>query len=154
QGRLQDDLSLSPDGNRIRFSVVDAVNLTYELWEARVDGSGLHRVFPGWNNPPAECCGRWSADGQYYFFQSAGEGASNVWVVTDASHWWRTASREPVQLTNGPLQFSQPLPSKDGKRLFVVGEQRRAELVRYDAGSGAFVPFLAGISAGETDFSR
>jgi Tol biopolymer transport system component len=57
-------------------------------------------------------------------------------------------------LTSGPLRFSVPVPSKDGKRLFVVGEQRRAELVRYDSASGAFVPFLGGMSAGETDFSR
>jgi Tol biopolymer transport system component len=38
--------------------------------------------------------------------------------------------------------------------LFVVGEQPRAELKRYDARSGQFAPFLSGISAGELDFSR
>ena len=154
QGELQGDLSIAPDGSRLRFSVENPVNLTYEIWEARTDGSGLHRVFPGWNNPPAECCGRWTADGQYYVFQSTRNGTSNIWAVADATHWWQKTSREPVQLTNGPLQFGLPLPSKDGKRLFVVGEQRKAELVRFDAASGAFVPFLGGISAGETDFSR
>jgi len=154
QGALGGDLSFAPDGGRLRFSVANPVNLTYELWEARADGSGMRRVFPGWNNPPAECCGQWTADGRYYVFQSKRDGASNIWAVADASHWWQKASREPVQLTNGPLQFSLPLPSKDGKRLFVVGEQRRAELVRYEAASGEFVPFLGGISAGETDFSR
>jgi Tol biopolymer transport system component len=154
QGLVQGDVGIAPDGSRIRFSVQNPVNLSYELWEARTDGTGLHRFLPGWNKPPAECCGRWSADGQYYFFQSARNGTGNIWAVADTNHWWQKASREPVQLTNGPLQFSTPLPSKDGRRLFVVGEQRRAELVRYDAASGAFVPFLGGISAGETDFSR
>src|SRR4029077_1619956 len=47
-----------------------------------------------------------------------------------------------------------PVPSRDGRRLFVVGEQPRAELLRYDARSGQFTPFLSGISAGELDFSR
>jgi len=154
QGLLQGDTAIAPDGSRIRFSVQNPVNLNSELWEARPDGTGLHRFLSGWNNPPDECCGRWSADGEYYFFQSARNGTSNIWVAADARHWWQNVSRQPVQLTNGPLQFSGPLPSKDGKRLFVVGEQRRAELVRYDAASGAFVPFLGGISAGETDFSR
>jgi eukaryotic-like serine/threonine-protein kinase len=154
QGGLQGDLSFAPDGSRLRFSVQNPVNLTSELWEARADGSGLHRVFPGWNLPPAECCGHWTSDGQYYFFESARDGASNVWAVPEANYWWQKVSREPVQLTNGPLQFGGPLPSNDGKRLFVLGEQRRAELVRYDAASGAYVPFLGGISAGETDFSR
>ena len=68
--------------------------------------------------------------------------------------WWRKVSREPVQLTTGPLQFSNPLPSRDGKKLFVVGIQPRAELVRYDAKSGDFVPYLGGISASDVDFSR
>ncbi len=154
QGTLLGDLSFAPDGSRLRFSVQNPLDLTAELWEARRDGSELHRVLPGWNNPPFDCCGQWTADGQYYVFQSLSNGTNNIWAVADKSHWWQKASREPVQLTNGPLDFSSPLPSKDGKKLFVVGDQRRAELVRYDATSGAFVPFLGGISAGETDFSR
>jgi Tol biopolymer transport system component len=60
----------------------------------------------------------------------------------------------PAQLTTGPLQFGNPLPSPDGKSLFVTGIQPRAELVRYDAKSGNFVPFLDGISAGDVDFTR
>jgi dipeptidyl aminopeptidase/acylaminoacyl peptidase len=59
-----------------------------------------------------------------------------------------------LQLTTGPLSFSAPVPSKDGKKLFVIGAQLRAELVRYDFKSGEFVPYLGGISAGELDFSR
>ena len=38
--------------------------------------------------------------------------------------------------------------------MFVVGTQPRAELVRYDARSKLFVPFLGGISAGDLEFSR
>jgi Tol biopolymer transport system component len=37
--------------------------------------------------------------------------------------------------------------------LFVIGEQPRAELVRYDRQSKNFLPFLSGISAGEIDVS-
>jgi Tol biopolymer transport system component len=114
----------------------------------------MHALFPGWNTPPAECCGRWTPDGKYYVFQSSREGASNIWIVPDRSEFWRKVAREPVQLTTGPLQFYNPLPSKDGKKLFVVGVQPRAELVRYDSKSGDFVPFLGGISAGDVDFSR
>ena len=46
------------------------------------------------------------------------------------------------------------MPSADGKKLFVSAQQGRAELIRYDPKSSQFVPFLAGISAGELDFSR
>jgi Tol biopolymer transport system component len=50
--------------------------------------------------------------------------------------------------------LSTPLPSKDGKHLFVVGQTYRGELERFDSKSGQFAPFLAGISAEEAVFSR
>jgi Tol biopolymer transport system component len=65
----------------------------------------------------------------------------------------RNGSRVPLQLTTGPLRFSRVLPSRDGGKLFVLGTQPRGELVRYDARSRQFLPFLSGISASELDFS-
>jgi eukaryotic-like serine/threonine-protein kinase len=146
--------AFSPDGARLRFSTNDQVNNTYSIWEARADGSGMHQLLAGWHTPPSECCGTWTPDGRYYIFQSTQEGASNIWILPDHTSWWRKASLEPVQLTTGPLQYLNPLPSKDGKKLFVLGVQPRAELVRYDAKSGEFIPFLGGLSAGDVDFSR
>jgi len=147
-------ISFSPDGNRFRFTAKNLADNTSALWEARADGSDMHPLFPGWNNPPAECCGHWARDGKYYVFQSTRDGATNIWIVREHSPWWRKAWREPVQLTVGPLQLSNPLPSADGKKLFAIGTRKRAELVRYDAKSGEFVPYLGGISAGDVDFSR
>jgi serine/threonine protein kinase/Tol biopolymer transport system component len=147
-------ISFSPDETRMRFTVTNLVNGISAIWEARADGSNMHPLFPGWNTPPNECCGRWTPDGKYYVFQSSREGASNIWIVPERSEFWRKSTREPIQLTTGPLQFANPLPSKDGKKLFVIGVQPRAELVRYDSKSGDFVPFLGGISAGDVDFSR
>ena len=66
---------------------------------------------------------------------------------------FRKITSEPVQLTTGPLSFSNPVPSKDGNKLFVIGEKLRGELVRYDAGSRQFMPYLGGISASEVEFS-
>jgi Tol biopolymer transport system component len=59
----------------------------------------------------------------------------------------------PVQLTSGPLNYSQPTPSADGKSLFAYGTRGRGELVRYDARLGEFVPYLGGISAFGVSFS-
>jgi Tol biopolymer transport system component len=58
-----------------------------------------------------------------------------------------------VLLTTDPLNFYSPAPSRDGKKLFVMAEQPRAELVRYDSSSGQFLPFLRGISAGDVEAS-
>jgi eukaryotic-like serine/threonine-protein kinase len=146
--------SFSPDGSRIRFAASNLLNNTSAIYEVRSDGSQMLPVFPGWNNPPAECCGNWTPDGKYYVFQSTRDGASNIWIVSDHSSLWRKVSPDPVQLTTGPLQYGNPLPSKDGKKLFVIGIQPRAELVRYDTKSGDFVPYLGGISASDLDFSR
>jgi Tol biopolymer transport system component len=146
--------SFSSDGSRLSYHVWSLTNNTVTLWEARADGSDAHQLLKGWNDPPGECCGRWTADGRYYVFSSFRKGSSDIWIVADKQDWWKKASREPVQLTTGPMQYSNPLPSKDGTKLFVTGVQPRAELVRYDARSGELIPFLGGISAGDADFSR
>jgi len=61
---------------------------------------------------------------------------------------------KPVQLTSSPMPLSTPLPSTDGKKLFVVGWTNRGELMRYDSKSSQFVPYLAGISAEFVAFSK
>src|SRR5205807_1984644 len=60
----------------------------------------------------------------------------------------------PTQLTTGPVLYSTVLPDLGGSKLFVQGVQPRGELVRYDATSKQFVPFLAGIPATDVAFSR
>jgi len=51
-------------------------------------------------------------------------------------------------------RHSLPVPDKDGKRLFAVGQKKRIELLRYDIKAGQFVPFLSGISGAQVDVSR
>ena len=47
-----------------------------------------------------------------------------------------------------------PLPSRDGKKIFFVGELRRGELVRFDDQKKEFAPYISGISAELLSFSR
>ena len=139
-----DDLRFSPDSHKLRFSIHDLKTDSRSLWELNRDGTGLHPLLPGWNESPQECCGSWSSDGRYYFFQSFRAGRNNIWVLPERRHWF-TRHPDPVQLTNGPLDFTLPVASRDGKRIFSLGVQPRAELVRYDAKQG-FVPYFGGIS--------
>jgi Tol biopolymer transport system component len=81
-------------------------------------------------------------------------GRADIWAIREKGDLFRKVSREPVQLTAGPLNFYSPQPSLDGKKIFVIGEQQRSELVRYDAKSGQFFPYLDGISARGVSFSR
>jgi Tol biopolymer transport system component/DNA-binding winged helix-turn-helix (wHTH) protein len=146
-------VGFSPDGTRIRMSVVDKLKFVGALWEARADGSGLHELLPGWHAIPQECCGTWTADGRYYVFQSFERGSSKIWILPDSQPSLRKTPPVPVLLTTDPLNFYSPAPSRDGKKLFVMAEQPRAELVRYDSSSGQFLPFLGGISAGDVEAS-
>ena len=77
----------------------------------------------------------------------------DLWALPAKSGLGRHA-QEPVRLTNGPLDYSGAVPSRDGKQIFAVGTKRRGELVHYDVKSKQFVPFLSGISAIDPTFSR
>jgi Tol biopolymer transport system component len=145
----------SSDGRRLRFDVSDRQTDSTTIWEANIDGSGSHPILPaGWNKPARECCGAWTPDGKYFLFQSQRDGAANIWVLPGTRSFFSKSAHLPAQLTTGPLAFYAPTPSKDGKQIFVYGEQSRAELVRFDPKSEQFLPFLSGISAGHLDFSR
>jgi len=144
----------SPDGTRLRFTVSDPNTSSNSLWQVSADGTNLHRFLPGWNNPPNECCGSWTADGSYFVFRAIRDGEENLWATREKASLFRKAGRDPVQLTYGPMNFWSPIPSKDGKRLFAGGTQPRGELVRYNAKSQHFVPYLSGISAEWVEFSR
>jgi serine/threonine protein kinase/Tol biopolymer transport system component len=149
------DAVFSPDGHHLRLDISDRKTDFTTIWEVNLDGSGAHTLLPkGWNTPPHECCGVWSADGKYFIFQSTRNNATNLWVLPEATTWLGMRKTRPVQLTTGPLDFYGARPSKVGNQVFVFGEQDRAELVRCDAKSGQFAPFLSGISAGHVDFSH
>jgi len=144
----------SPDGSHIRFSVFDLSTASDSLWEVASDGSGLQLLFPGWHQDPGESSGKWTPDGRYFFFMATREGKTQIYVTRERAGFLSRASKTPVQLTAGPLDYYSAEPSKDGRRLFVIGALPRAELQRYDLHSHQFVPFVSGISAGELDFSR
>ncbi len=148
------DLRWSHDGTILCFTVNDPQTNNRSIWQASSDGGNLHPLLPGWNNPPNECCGNWTPDGRYFVFQAVRAGTASVWALRENAGLFRSNRHEPVQLTTGPMNIGVPVPSRDGKRLFVQGWQPRAELVRYDAKSGQFAPYLSGISAEGLDFSR
>ena len=141
----------SPDSSHLRFDTTESAGgLGQQLaWGVSPAGTDLHRLFAGWHNPPDECCGKWTADGKYFVFQSN----SQIWAVPRKAGFLHSEPK-PVALTSSPMSLSSPLPSKDGKRLFVIGQTYRGELMRYDSKSGQFSPFLGGISAEYVAFSK
>jgi len=130
----------------LRFTVLtfDTHPEEFDIMEIGADGKELHRL------PIHGCCGTWSADGQYYFYQKN----RDVWVLPERRSIIRGIELgTPVQLTAGPITFGAPTPGADAKQLFVAGNQPRIELVHYESKSNQLVPFLGGISAGELEVS-
>jgi Tol biopolymer transport system component len=149
------DVDFSPDAKHLRFTARDPDAGSFRLWEVGIDGKGLRPLLPDrFHQDPGECCGRWSADGRYYFFNTSRNDRSDIWALRERAGIFRPGSPDPLPITTGPLVYFSPAPALAGDRLFVIGEQPRAQLQRLDAKSQQFVPFLNGISGGEVDFSR
>ena len=138
----------SPDGRKLRLSVRDAGGAS--LWELSVDDGRVRPLLPDWDPSLYTCCGNWTRDGKYFVFQSNG----NLWAWREKTSFLQRVSREPTQLTAGPLAAYWPLPSLDGKRLFIAFSESRAEFLRYDLKSNQFVPAFAGMSGDELEISK
>jgi serine/threonine protein kinase/Tol biopolymer transport system component len=140
----------SPDGHRLRLSASSPGDTAASLWEVSVDDGTVTPLLPGWDPSWYNCCGSWTADGRYFVFQSR----SNIWALREKAGFFRSATQQPFQLTTGPMAAYWPLPSRDGKRLFIAGYLARNEFLRYDLQKRRFVPELAGVSGDELEFSR
>jgi len=146
------ELAISPDGKRFVFSLTDTRTGTSSIWMASRDGSNPHALFPDDADSEHDSCAKWTPDGGYLLFGRYSEGHENIWVLPIDDAWFSRRHR-PMQLTNGPLDFSFPVPSPDGRKFFALGAQPRTELVRYDGQSG-FSSFLNGMSVTDVAFSN
>jgi Tol biopolymer transport system component/DNA-binding winged helix-turn-helix (wHTH) protein len=143
----------SPNGGEIGFTVERRANrtVTRSLWIVAADGRGARELVAGWSSDIARCCASWSPDGRYLAFGSEDGQRRDLWLQRlDGAG--RTAEA-PVRLTTGPLMYSAPVWERDG-RLLALGVANGGEMVRYDARSRGFVPFLGGLSATWLSFSR
>jgi Tol biopolymer transport system component/DNA-binding winged helix-turn-helix (wHTH) protein len=143
------DVRVSPNGRTIRITLDELPNQS-SFWELDRDGSHPRRLFPSPNPSDYECCGQWTPDGKYFLFSRLSQGRYSIWALPKR-RWWSLKNPEPVQLTNGPLDFEIPVPSKDGRKIFALGGLPHSEVLRYDGKS--FVPYLSGVSMSELAFS-
>ena len=135
----------APDASMIRFTVLDSKTRNTSLWEISSDGKNPHPMLPGWNNPPAECCGDWNADGSYFVFQSAHSGRPNIWGVHEPGFWGRR--RPPFEITAGPLEFFAPAFSPRTDQLFAIGANSRAELFHFNLATHKEEPYLSNVTS-------
>jgi eukaryotic-like serine/threonine-protein kinase len=145
-------LRWSPDSRRLRITVGSVSHNS--IVEFSSDGKHSRDVFAGWKQLADALQGAWTPDGKYYLFQTPHGSRVDLWATREEGDSFHKVNLQPTPLTAGPLSFVSPQPSVDGKRIYAVGVQQRAELDRYDSKSSQFVPFLGGISASSVTFSR
>ena len=142
----------SGDRQTMRFVVSESKG-HHGIWEISGNGGSPHRVLPAWAGLD-HSQGVWTRDGKYFLFQHAArQDRIDLWAIAEKGDLFHKINHYPVQLTSGPMSFVSAEPSVDGKKIFVVGEQPRVELVHYDSKSAQFVPHLGGASIGSADFS-
>jgi hypothetical protein len=147
---LGTSLTWSPGNQEIALTLEDPKTFLPHLWELSADGQDLHRMFPGWHEQTGECCGAWMPNGKYFVFESEGQ----IWAAREEGSFLHSVKRRPVQLTAGAVNYSYPVPGKEGKQIFAVAGFSRGELLRYEASANAFKSFLDGISAEGVSFSN
>jgi Tol biopolymer transport system component len=143
----------SPDGRVLRFSFKDERAAGFALWEMPSNGGPAHPLFEGFRVCSDVMHGSWTRDGSLYMFDCADAAGTNLWGVREGSSPWR-GRPQPARLTYSPISLSSPVATADGKRIFALAAARRAELVRYDAGTQSLAPYLSGTQAFMLDFSR
>ena len=147
-------LRWSPDRKLLRFTTSKYPdNLRTSLWEVSSDGSNLHPLFPDWLSREDEG-GSWTPDGRYFIFRSVRNGRGSIYAMRERRGLLDRGVSAPIELTSGPLSFSIPVSSMDGKQIFVDGFLDRGELMRYDQQRRTWARYLSGISAADLDFSR
>jgi len=137
--------TVSPDGRRIAFGTQTAGS--WALAEIAPDGTDFRILIQG----PAGA--KWSSNGKYVVYRIGVGLGSDLWALPMQTGLFHRM-RAPIRLTHGPMVYTSPRASRDGKQIFAIGNHERGELVRYDTKSHQFVPFLSGISAIDPTFSR
>ena len=142
----------SPDGKKLRFTVIDKSSEATSIWEFVAGGKEPHRLFSDLHDQA--CCGSWTPFGRYYLFQVRVENTFQIWAQRDHDRFLLQFDSQPFPLVSGAMGYRAPIVSKDGRKLFVRAEAPKGELVRYDSLVKVFISVLPAISARTLAYSK
>src|SRR5258707_14461143 len=137
-----DRLTWSPDGKVLRFYARNDQIESGSIWEVTPDGANLHPLFPDLpaTRSSGSCCGHWTPDGKYFFFEAWTDYRADVWAVRERRGLLDWKKPAPVKLTAGPGFFTDPIPSRDGKKVFVYQINSQSLVWRFDPISHSMRP--------------
>ncbi|MEO6774325.1 MAG: S9 family peptidase [Kofleriaceae bacterium] len=107
---------VSPDGTRVAFAVrdtdFDANRGRYDIYVAKVDGSGVERMT---TSPENDTDPAWSPDGRWIYFLSTRSGSAQVWRIA-------LGGGEAEQVTKLAVDVNGFEVFPDGKRLALTAD--------------------------------
>jgi len=128
-------VSAAPDGQRILLSEEQGSDRS--LLEIEADGTGLREIR---KLDDDERNFRWTSDQKYIVYQSGNASRSNIWLLPMQTGLFRRPGK-PIRLTNGPLHYSFPYPSRDEADFCPRHEAaRRTCALRHEVASVPAVP--------------
>ncbi len=141
-------LRWEPNGKLLRFTILDPISHTLSIWQITPSDRTPHRILADFNQPAAECCGVWTANGRAFVFQSFKGNNNDLWMLSGLS------TSNPTRLTDGPLEFESPVAARSGNRIFFMGADSRYDLESVSP-SGALIPVKGFLSnAVRVDYTR
>jgi Tol biopolymer transport system component/DNA-binding winged helix-turn-helix (wHTH) protein len=148
-----EDLRWSPDGRKLRFSVLEQRSDSSAVWEMERNGSAKRLDSLSDGERFAEQ-GSWSSDGRRFVY-GAGNEHRDVLILPGNFLASLLDTQKPYRLTNGgPGSWHWPVFSRDGSTIFATSRSLRSELVRFDPASNLWLPKWRGAPAFELDYSR
>ena len=124
------------------------------LWQLDASGRNVTRMLSDGSSSSRTWAGRWTRDASYFLFTEAQGLKRNIWALRDKRDLLRRNTTQPVQLTDGPINFYLPVASDDGKTIYAVGIQQHGQLMGYNARSGQYEPYAGGLSIDRLAFSH
>ena len=139
-------LRWSPSDSLLRFTLIDPVTHISSLWELDASTRQVHPLnLPGLHSQSL-CCGSWSADGLFYVFQASDARGSDILALGTGEQ------SQITRLTNGPLSYISPLPSRTENGVFFVGLDPPAATRFFDEKSPTFRPSACFSGACQTSY--
>lgn len=147
-------LAWSPDGRKVRFTVILLPGGKSEIWEATADGKNPHPLFTTRNEFQLTCCGQWTPDGRYFIFTGQTGKLPDLWALQEKNSFWKRRLSKPVELTATPNEVWNPVVSGDGRTVFAFTFRPAEATVRLNIASGKTSPVIPNSEARAPFFSK
>lgn len=154
-----DKLRWSPDGEALRFLLLDPGTLKSTFWQLRFTDGMKTSTLSQFTLPIQNCCELWShalVDGNYLLTVHIAR--SPIWLLKLSDRWWQSPVR--VNKLGVSAQGDEPghmqgiAYSRSTNQMFVMDElQMHDRLIQYDPRSGEFKQALPGVSGTFVDYS-